>query len=260
MRDKEKTSIMQTLELLKLNNYLIKNIPNSKKLLKKYISDEYRNGVQNENYLSSDDNQIDEVIDNPKVADIDVNNIDKNDDKSETNTESESELSEESNRSTRMRRSPRKAVNNDDDSERYPKRKRKQIKNNTNAAEESDDSNDESYGRRKKDSILGFYGRGKRGTSSVVKSTGSRRQTIEEQSDADSIQTLSPVKRVGNTSNGRQSRPSTSAKRSEKKDNRTRSTSCSTAEDMAKESKQKTKKKRVRRPREEPEIGLKFDF
>jgi hypothetical protein len=178
---------MQTLELFKLNNYLIRNIPQSKQVLDKiYLNGDNRDYVQIENNINSSDESI-VFIDDLNDSDFDIDNVHNN------HNQSESELEKASN-TDRLRPLRRKAAKTGPESDRYLRHKRKSnqkmAQNQSFSEKESDDnSNDETFSnRKKKDSILDAYGRGKRLTRSAAK-----RNRNEDQSEDDSVISISPV-------------------------------------------------------------------
>jgi hypothetical protein len=225
MRDKEKTAVMQTLELFKLVEFLVQNMPNSKHVLQKYVNhNNTTNGriVQNKSAFSQRsvdyeiENQdlVDKEADDKNDSDFDVNidNEEENDENSGTDAESDVEMTSDTNTFTRLKRSPRKSTKTSK-TDRYPQRSRKSNKSNAENdslfAEDSDDSDDETFGKRKKkDSILSYYGRGKRLNRSPVKKVLKERI---EASDEESVKTLSPVKSFRNESISDGSQPSTSS-------------------------------------------------
>jgi hypothetical protein len=226
MRDREKTAVMQTLELFKLIEFLVQNMPNSKHVLQKYINhNNTTNGptVQNKTTFSqrsTDELQnhdlVDKEVDHKNDSDFDVNNTDdeENYESSGTDAESDVEMTSDTNTFTRLKRSLRKSTKTSSKTDRYPQRSRKSNKSNAENdsffAEDSDDSDDKTFGKRKKkDSILNCYGRGKRLNRSPAKKI--LKESIEE-SDEESVETSSPVKSVRNDSISSGSQPSTSAK------------------------------------------------
>jgi hypothetical protein len=228
MRDREKTAVMQTLELFKLIEFLVQNMPDSKHVLQKYINhNNTTNGptVQNKtafsqrstHYELQNHDLVDKEVDHKNDSDFDVNNTDdeeENYENSGTDAESDAEMTSDTNTFTRLKRSLRKSTKTSSKTDRYPQRSRKSNKSNAENdsffAEDSDDSDDKTFGKRKKkDLILSCYGRGKRLNRSPAKKI--LKESIEE-SDEESIETSSPAKSVRNDSISSESQPSTSVK------------------------------------------------
>jgi hypothetical protein len=227
MRDREKTAVMQTLELFKLIEFLVQNIPNSKHVLQKYVNHNNTTNTPRVQYKSpfsrrsvdyevQNQDLVDKEVDDKNDSDFDANNIDneeENDENSGTDPEIDVEMTSDTNTFTRLKRSLRKSAKTSSKTERYPQRSRKSIKSNAQKdsffAEYSDDSDDQTFGKRKKkDSILSSYGRGKRLNRSSLKKV--LKESIEA-SDEESDKTLSPVKSFRNESISGGSQPSTSS-------------------------------------------------